>query len=215
MYRRLPGPAPYAEVHALQQDLVDQRVRGQIPDTVLLVEHTETITVGRARGAAHNVLAPGDVPVVSVERGGDVTWHGPGQLVAYPIVALTGARADLHDHLHRLEDAVIGLLAELGLAGVRDPRNTGVWLANPPGPARKVAAIGIACRRWVTWHGLALNVCPDPAAFARIRPCGFEPDTVTRVVDALDPAAGRSATVDSLAWPLARQLARALALTPP
>ena len=117
---RLPGLQDYAAVHALQRDLVDLRARGEAPDVVLLLEHAETITVGRARGAEANVLDAGEVPVVAVERGGDVTWHGPGQLVAYPIVKLEGPRADLHLHLHSLEDAVIGLLADYGLPSGRD-----------------------------------------------------------------------------------------------
>jgi lipoyl(octanoyl) transferase len=204
-YLWLPGPVPYAEGHALQRDLVEQRAAGAIPDTVLLLEHEETITVGRRAGAAQNVLAAGEVPVVRVERGGDVTWHGPGQLVAYPIVRLEGARADLHDHLRRLEGAVIGLLVDRGLAASRDDRNTGVWLGG-----RKVCAIGIACRRWVTWHGLALNVSPDLSRFERIRPCGFEPDTVTRVCDHLTPCPPLSGWVA----PLASAIARALDLAP-
>lgn len=204
-YIWLPGPVPYAAAHALQRGLVEQRIRGDIPDTVVLLEHEETITVGRAAGAAGNVLAPDGVPVVPVERGGDVTWHGPGQLVAYPIVRLEGARADLHDHLRRLEAAVIALLAERGLAAGRDPRNTGVWVGG-----RKVCAIGIACRRWVTWHGLALNVAPDLGRYARIRPCGFTADTVTRLADHLAPCP----PVSDWVGPLAAALGRSLGLAP-
>jgi len=203
----LEGISDYAEVHALQQQLLEQRAAGAIDDVVLLLEHAETITVGRQRGAAANVLFPEGVPVVDVERGGDVTWHGPGQLVAYPIVKLEGARADLHLHLRSLEQAVIDLLSGLGLDGGRDPRNTGVWLPSPSGPPRKVCSIGIACRRWVTWHGLALNVRPDPGAFRRIRPCGFEPDVMTRLLEHL----GRDCpTPESLAPALAVHLAEQL-----
>src|SRR5262249_51340051 len=111
----LSGPVPYTAAHELQRHLLDQRIRGEIDDTVLLLEHAETITVGRSRGAQSNVLAAGDVPVVAVERGGDVTWHGPGQLVAYPIVQLSGPRADLHRYLRSLEQAVMALLWEMGL----------------------------------------------------------------------------------------------------
>ncbi|MEZ4238585.1 MAG: lipoyl(octanoyl) transferase LipB [Myxococcota bacterium] len=208
-YLWLTEPVPYARGHALQRELLEQRIRGDIPDTVLLLQHEETITVGRARGAADSVIAPGDVPVVRVERGGDATWHGPGQLVAYPIVALAGPRADLHDHLRRLEDAVIAVLAARGVRSGRDPRNTGVWIGDGEA-ARKVCAIGIACRRWVTWHGLALNVAPELARFARIRPCGFAPDTVTRVCDHLAPCP----PVEGWVEPLAGALAQALDLAP-
>ncbi len=197
---QLPGLSDYAEVHAMQRQLVEDRAAGRIPDTA------ETITVGRRRGAVDNVLAPAGVPVVRVERGGDVTWHGPGQLVAYPILLLEGERQDLHRHLHALEDAVIGLLTELGLEPGRDPRNTGVWLPEPDGAVRKVCSVGIACRKWVTWHGLALNVRPDPLGFARINPCGFEASVMTRVVDHLPDAP----TVAELALRLIPHLRSAL-----
>lgn len=192
----------YAEVHDLQQRLLQARIDGRIPDTLLLLEHASTITVGRAKNALDNVLVD-DVPVVQVERGGDVTWHGPGQLVAYPIVDLRNRREDLHAHLHALEDAVIDVLRDLGLPPARDARNTGVWLPAASGPPQKVCSIGIACKRWVTWHGLALNVDPDPQAFTRINPCGFEANVMTRLADHLDPCP----TLDTLVAPLAARLA--------
>lgn len=195
---------PYAEAHALQKEVLEARIRGEIPDTILLLEHADTITVGKARGADTNVLAAGSIPVVPVERGGDVTWHGPGQLVAYPIVGTT----DLHAHLRALEQAVIETLAALGLAADRDPRNTGVWLPVPEGPPKKVCSVGIACRRWVTWHGLALNVDVDLGRFASIRPCGFDAATMTRLADHL---AG-CPSVEELVQPLADALIRQLAL---
>ena len=205
-----PGLAPYAAVHERQQALIGQRLRGEAPDTLLMVEHAPVITVGRARDASRNVLFPRDIPVVEVERGGDVTWHGPGQLVAYPIVKLEGDRMDLHRHLHSLEDAVIDVLADHGLAPQRDERNTGVWLPEPDGGLpRKVCSVGIACRRWVTWHGLALNVNPDPEVWERIRPCGFDASVMTRMVDHLPEAP----SVEALVTPLARALCRRLDLT--
>jgi lipoyl(octanoyl) transferase len=194
----------------LQRQLVEQRIRGEIPDTVLLLEHADVLTVGRAKGAGANIVAAGRVPVVEVERGGDVTWHGPGQLVAYPIVALEEDRRDLHRHLRALEDAVIALLATLGLDGVRDVRNTGVWLADAHGERRKVASVGIACRRWVTWHGLALNVNPDASAWERIRPCGFDPGTMTSLAQYL----AAPPTVTDLVGPLGEALAEALGRDP-
>lgn len=206
VFVRLKGRSDYGAVHRLQAELVEQRAAGAIDDVVLLLEHGEVITLGRSKGAADSVLDAGDVPVVHIERGGDATWHGPGQLVAYPIVKLEGARADLHLHLHSLEDAVIGWLADMGLEGHRDPRNTGVWLTDSDGVAQKVCSIGIACRRWVSWHGLALNLSPDPSGFARIRPCGFEPEVMTRVVDHLGWAPGVASSVPALARHLALTL---------
>jgi lipoyl(octanoyl) transferase len=207
VFVRLRGRSDYRDVHRLQERLVADRATGAIPDVVLLLEHTEVITLGRAKGAEASVLDAGDVPVVPIERGGDATWHGPGQLVAYPIVKLEGRRADLHLHLHSLEDAVMAWLADHGLDGHRDPRNTGVWLS-ADGEVRKVCSIGIACRRWVSWHGLALNLNPDPSGFARIRPCGFASDVMTRVVDHLGWAPGVPASMPALA----RHLAEALEL---
>lgn len=203
-YIRLPGLSPYTPVHELQRHLLAARIRNEIPDTILFLEHEATITVGRARYAADNVLQAGDTPVVKVERGGDVTWHGPGQLVAYPIVDLRGRREDLHLHLHSLEEAVVRLLVERGLPATRDDRNTGVWLPGADLP-QKVCSIGIACRRWVTWHGLALNVDPTPQAFGSINPCGFRSDVMTRLADHLPPL-----PLDSLIQPLADHLADAL-----
>lgn len=206
---RLPGLSDYAAVHELQRHLIAARAAGDAPDTILLLEHAHTITVGRARGAEANVLEAADMPVVAVERGGDVTWHGPGQLVAYPIVLLEGDRMDLHRHLRSLEDAVIEVLDQLGLAPTRDDRNTGVWLPEPaPAQPRKVCSVGIGCRRWVTWHGLALNVAPDPQVWERIRPCGFDATVMTRLADHLE----RSPTLDDLVEPLARALCRTLGL---
>ncbi|MCB9673854.1 MAG: lipoyl(octanoyl) transferase LipB [Alphaproteobacteria bacterium] len=197
----LAGATSYREVHALQAELLDQRIRNVIPDTVLLLEHAPVFTVGRTRGAMANVLDPGEAEVVEVERGGDVTWHGPGQLVAYPIVDLRNRREDLHLHMHSLEEAVIRLLADLGVPSGRDDRNTGVWIEG-----HKVCSIGIACRRWVTWHGLALNVDPDPSWFQRINPCGFDSAIMTRLADHLDPCP----SVGSLVQPLADHLADCL-----
>lgn len=201
----LQGLSDYARVHQLQQHLLAERIAGDIPDTILLLEHTSTITVGRARDAASNVLLP-EVPVVQVERGGDVTWHGPGQLVAYPIVDLRDRREDLHLHLHSLEEAVIDVLGARGLAAGRDERNTGVWLPVGAGPAKKVCSIGIACRRWVSWHGLALNIAPDPTVWSRINPCGFEATVMTRLADHLDPCPPLPDWVEPLAHALTRRL---------
>ncbi len=171
----------YADAEAAMVDALEARIAGSGPDRLLLVEPQPTFTVGRRRGAAANVLAPGDAPVVPAARGGDVTFHGPGQIVGWPIVALPEGRRDLHLWLHGLELVVLRVLARAGLRGHRDARNTGVWL-----DGRKVCAVGIGCRRWVTWHGFALNLTTDLSWFSRINPCGLSQDTVTRIADRLD-----------------------------
>lgn len=198
----------YREIHQLQERLVAVRSAGLIDDVLLMLEHDSVYTVGRHRGAAANLLAVGDTPVVEVERGGDVTWHGPGQLVAYPIIQLEGSRRDLRRHLRDLEQGVIELLAEFELAGVRDERNTGVWLAGDSFP-QKVASMGVAVRRWVTWHGLALNVNPIMSAFSRINPCGMSSSVMTCIADHLQ----NHPSPQDLLMPLAGHLARQFDLT--
>lgn len=187
VFVQVEGLAPYPSAYAAMREIVDRRAAGRAPDVVLLLEHPPVITVGRARGAAGSVRAPGDIPIIEVERGGDATLHAPGQLVAWPIIGLDGDRRDLIRHLRALEDAVIALLAALGAPAGRDARNTGVWLSDPVGPARKVCAIGVSARRWVTGHGLALNLTIDPAWFDRLDPCGLSASTVTRLADHLHP----------------------------
>lgn len=166
------GQRSYREVWDLQIERVNQRQVDACPDTIFLVEHPHVITLGRAQKAQGNVLAAGDVEVVAVERGGDVTYHGPGQLVVYPILKLVDGEKDLHRFLRNLEEAVILTCTEVGLSVGREPGKTGVWTASEP--ARKLCSIGIACRKWVTFHGLALNVTTDLSYFFRINPCGFD-----------------------------------------
>ena len=204
----LPGQTSYEAAHQLQQNMVKERIADTCPDTLLFLEHKETLTVGRKRGAASNILKGDDVPVIQVERGGDVTWHGPGQLVVYPIIALQDDWADLRRYLGALETAVIALLSRLGLQARTDERNTGVWLPSPDGPPKKVCSIGIAARRWVTWHGLALNVSNDLRCFERINPCGLSAGVMTRLAAHLSPCP----TLGELLKPLAEELSRALEL---
>ncbi len=181
---RLEGLSPYTAVHHLQEQLVALRAADEVPDVLLMLEHPETITLGRKKGSEASVLLADDVPVVRVERGGDATYHAPGQLVGYPIVKLGEGEQDLWAVLRHMEEALIEVLEQrTGLKGHRDDRNTGVWLTNPDGFSLKVCSMGIACRKWVTWHGLALNLDVDLAGFARIRPCGFGAEVMTRVAD--------------------------------
>jgi lipoate-protein ligase B len=164
------GTREFGEVWALQRELVGQRQRGEIRDTLILVEHPHVITLGRGTHQ-ENVLAPGDIPVFEIERGGDVTYHGPGQLVGYPIFLLREPERDLHVYLRNLEEAIIRALAHFELAGTRKEGWTGVWNARAE---RKLASIGVAVKRWVTLHGFALNVSTDLGRFAAINPCGLE-----------------------------------------
>lgn len=206
VFLRLEGLTDYMVALALQERLLAGRIAGELPDVVVLLEHAPVITLGRGRNAAESVLDPSGVAVERITRGGDATWHAPGQLVAYPIVQLRGDRMDLHRHLHALEDAVIAMLDDLDIDSGRDPRNTGVWLTDAEGVARKVCSIGIACRRWVTWHGLALNVDVELAGFGRIRPCGFDAGVMTRLVDLPQPVPALAALVEPLAAKLALTL---------
>lgn len=167
------GLRPYPDIWSLQKTCLEQRAAGLIPDRLLLTEHPPVYTLGR-RFQPENLLAPGDVPVIAIERGGDVTFHEPGQLVGYPIFLLSGVRRDLRAFLTGLEQVLIDTLAEFGFKGERDERNTGVWI-----DGQKVASIGIAVRRWVTWHGFALNVNNDLALAQNIRPCGFDASLLT------------------------------------
>lgn len=159
-----------------QRDLVGARQRGEIPDTLLLVEHPDVITLGRG-SHAENLLNLEGIPVVEIERGGDVTYHGPGQLVGYPIFQLREGERDLHAYLRDLEEVLIRACGDFGVRAGRNPGWTGAWTAPAETDrqrSRKLASIGITVKRWVTMHGFALNVTTDLGRFARINPCGLE-----------------------------------------
>ena len=164
------GTRDYADVWSMQLALVKQRQQGEIPDTLLFVEHPHVITAGRS-AKRDNLLDLGDTPLFEIERGGDVTYHGPGQLVGYPIFLLREDEHDLHLYLRNLEESLIRALAGFGLEGTRKPGWTGVWNA---AAERKLASIGVAVKRWVTLHGFALNVATDLGRFAAINPCGLD-----------------------------------------
>ena len=185
----IPGRVDYDEALAWQERLVTRRLAGG-PDSLLLLEHPPVYTLGRSADARHlRIAAAGDVPIRKVARGGQVTYHGPGQLVGYPIVALAAQGRDVHRYLRSLEEVVIAALAAFGIPGERIPGLTGVWVRG-----RKVASIGIAVRRWVAWHGFSINVGRDLGGFASITPCGIRgvemtsvareggPDDVARVI---------------------------------
>jgi lipoyl(octanoyl) transferase len=176
--RRL-GRTNYNDAHQLQLDLLTARIEDRIPDTLLLTEHDPVITLGR--GATPTDIPDANLPIIEIERGGEATFHGPGQVVAYPIIKLSEHRRDLHRYLRDLEEVIIRLLAEFQITAHRESGLTGVWIAD-----KKVCSIGVAVRRWVAWHGLALNVFTDLTAFQRFRPCGLHPEVMTRLADHAD-----------------------------
>jgi lipoic acid synthetase/lipoyl(octanoyl) transferase len=171
-------PVPYAEGVRIQEQLHAERLDDRIPDTVLFLEHTPVVTLGR-RGRDNFLLVPADelarrgIDVVRSSRGGDVTYHGPGQLVMYPILKLGTNEADAHGYLWNLEEIAIRTAAEFGVRAFRLEGKSGAWT-----DAGKVAAIGFQLKRWVTLHGMSFNVAVDLAGFAAIVPCGLVGDPV-------------------------------------
>jgi lipoate-protein ligase B len=167
-------PLPYGEALELQRAVARARIAGRVTDDVLLlVEHPPVITLGRSSRDAHLVASPAllaarGVERFEVDRGGDVTFHGPGQLVGYPVFDLKQHRQDLHWYLRTLEQVLIEAVHPFGIAGSRNPGFTGVWVED-----RKLASIGVHARDWVTWHGFALNVTTDLSWFDLIVPCGI------------------------------------------
>lgn len=162
------GLQPYEAAARLQRAWVLEIADGLRPDSLLLLEHPPVITLGRRRGAERNVLDAGGVPVVEVERGGDATFHAPGQLVGYPLIRLLGEERDLHRYLRNLEHVLIRTLLVLGFEAHTRPGLTGVWVGE-----QKLASVGVAVRKWTTYHGFALNVHNNSAEFARLNPCGL------------------------------------------
>jgi len=199
------GLVDYQEAWARQRELHQQRVTGEIPDTVLLLEHPPVYTAGKRTLPQER---PFDgTPVIDVDRGGKITWHGPGQLVGYPIVALPDP-VDVVAYVRRLEQALMEVCAGLGLATERVEGRSGVWVrADQRGPDRKVAAIGVRVARGVTMHGFALNCDPDMAAFGNMIPCGI----VDAGATSLSAELGRDVTVADVIDPVADALRRVLA----
>jgi lipoyl(octanoyl) transferase len=201
------GRVPYAEAWDRQRALHAARVDDEIGDTVLLLEHDPVYTAGRRTEAWERPLD--GTPVVDVDRGGRITWHGPGQLTGYPIVRLPQP-VDVVAYVRRLEDALIGVCADVGVDAVRVPGRSGVWVPSDGWrPDRKVGAIGIRVARGVTMHGFALNCDCDLAAFAAIVPCGITDAGVT----SLSAEVGRVVTLDEVLPVVERELSRVLAST--
>ncbi len=184
------GRVPYAQALELQASTVEAVAAGRVGDRLLLLEHPPVVTLGRNTRPENLLLGEAalrerGVELHSVPRGGDVTYHAPGQLVGYPILDLRArGEADLHVYLRRIEEALIGALGALGLDGRRVEGRTGVFMTEPgagAGPARKIASIGVGVRRWVTLHGFALNATIDLAGFEVIVPCGLADVEMTSV----------------------------------
>ncbi len=166
------GLREYGEVWSLQRKLVELRAKKAIPDTLILVEHPHVFTVGKAVTGKPPAKIDG-VPVLRIERGGQWTYHGPGQLVGYPILDLDARRRDIHGFLRNIEETMIRALAKFGISGERQEQ-TGVWVRK-----KKIGSIGAAIRNWVSFHGFALNVNTDLNYFQLISPCGFPGSTMT------------------------------------
>lgn len=234
------GLIDYGQAWRLQRALVDAVLTGQAPDLLLLCQHPDVITVGRRQKARDNILSP-RFPTFEVERGGDATYHGPGQLVGYPILKLrpnpvgvtSPSERDLHRYLRALEGGLIDLCHHVGVAATRKPGATGVWTAPDPSPStaspetspmassvnaggpvgpadeaspqRKIASMGIAVRRWITFHGFALNVTTDLLRFFAINPCGFRAEVMTSLSECV-PADRPPPSVEDLIAPAAMLL---------
>ncbi len=164
------GKMEYGEALRLQKEFVQKRAGGEVPDSLVLVEHDHVITLGRKTTPAN--FKPQKIPVFQVERGGDATYHGPGQLVGYPIIFL--ADHDVRKHVRNMEEAIIRTVRAYGVNGERVEGHPGIWVAG-----RKLASIGVAVTDWVTYHGFALNVNTDLSYFELIRPCGLDPNAMT------------------------------------
>jgi lipoyl(octanoyl) transferase len=188
------GLVPYREAWALQRSLAGAVSQGAIPDTVLLLEHPPVVTLGRRTDSAAELHIPGtaEVELVETDRGGKSTFHGPGQLVCYPILDLNRHGRDVKRYVRDLEEALVKTLGAFSIGGKRIDGLTGIWLHPPP---RKIASIGVHVSRWVTTHGYALNVDLDPAPFTEwITACGLEDAAFTTIAREL----GRPATVDEV-----------------
>ena len=211
VYDLLAGPRPFAEVDRLQLDLAAARSQGAVPDTIVLCEHPPTLSLGRASDAEAE-LPDGEAAyrelgwdVLRADRGGRSTWHGPGQLVCYPILDLRDHGKDLRRYAHDLERVLIDVLATFGItaAAGEDREHVGVWVED-----RKIASLGIRANNWVVHHGFALNVDCDLEAFGRFRACGLDDTVFTSIAREL----GRDVTVEEARGPVLAALADVFSL---
>jgi lipoyl(octanoyl) transferase len=180
------GVANYNNIYQQQLNLLGQRIANEIPDTVLIGEHKAIYTAGR--GYKGDLSPINHIPIIPIQRGGQLTWHGPGQIVMYPIMALSQHKRDLHQVLRWLEQVVIETLATCGVTGIRQAGLSGVWVSHPDtGQVLKIASVGVAVKQWVTYHGVALNISNTMAGFNAITPCGLPATLSTRLLDVSPP----------------------------
>ncbi|MBD3275418.1 MAG: lipoyl(octanoyl) transferase LipB [Candidatus Marinimicrobia bacterium] len=189
------GRQAYRPVWDYQHALLEQRVAGEISDRLLFVEHDPTYTLGKAGDTDHLLasqteLSAKNIDYVPIDRGGDITYHGPGQLVGYPILHLENYKKDVHWYLRQIEEVIIQAIAEFGIQGTREPKYTGVWVGE-----KKIAAIGVKVSRWVTMHGFALNVHTDLSYFNGIVPCGI----THKQVGSIESILGRPVQIQEVA----------------
>ena len=183
-------PTSYEEALDLQLDLVEKRASNAVPDTLILTEHPPVFTCGRRTRPESRPQSP-NIPVVEVTRGGDITYHGPGQLVGYWIRKLEGRDRDLHAHLRLIEDCLMEALAALSLEAHRQENLTGVWSGK-----KKIASIGVAVRHWITFHGFALNIQVDHTIYDQFRPCGLSGQVMSDLAALLSPPPRRDHLTD-------------------
>lgn len=179
------GLIDYAGAYSIQKELVDKRLRQEVPDTLILLEHEPVFTIGRG-GSVENILVSEErrlkknISLYEIDRGGDVTYHGPGQLVGYPILDLNGYGRDIHKFIRYIEEVIIRTLVEYSLPACRISGLTGVWVGQ-----KKIASIGIGVRKWVSFHGFSLNVAPEMKYFSFINPCGLKSSEMTSMQELL------------------------------
>jgi lipoyl(octanoyl) transferase len=210
------GLLSWSDAYALQERLVAARKAGALDDVLLFCEHPHVLTLGRNASqrnllASEHVLRQKSVELRETNRGGDITYHGPGQIVGYPILNLDRIRRDVHWYVRTLEEAMIRASADFGVTAFRIPGKTGIWV-QPPGnlPEEKLAAIGVHISRWVTSHGFAYNVATDLRYFDLIIPCGI----ADRKATSLEKLLQRNVTLDEVKPRLAAHLAELFSLTP-
>ncbi len=194
------GLLDYQKAWDLQHHLWSRRVQGELPDVLLILEHPHVITLGRRGNRSHLIASPEalegmKIPIFHVERGGDVTYHGPGQIVIYPILNLKEYGYRLIRYVSQLEEVALSVLKDFGIAGRRDPLNRGVWVG-----ADKIASVGVAIKRWVSFHGLSLNYETDLKYFELINPCGLEGKKMTSMAKLLGTEISRSHLVDRIGF---------------
>jgi len=204
------GQVGYRDAYEYQRARVRKRQADEVPDCLIILEHPPVITVGRG-GGWNNIIVSKDclkergVEVFEAERGGNVTFHGPGQLVGYPIIKLDRGERDLHRLLELYEEAIIAAIGRYGVRGEHKPGHVGVWVSN-----RKIASIGVCVEKWVTFHGFAINVSVDMRWFEMINPCGLEASIMT----SMEQVTGKAYSVEDLALPVGLAFAEAFGREP-